>query len=178
LITALWAEALSARGIDLRAYRVQRDDFDRFKSRYLDIFELAFRSLVFMARVANVARRGCAGRHVNGYRASLRQALEHSRTLEREQWLVDFPAAALLYAPLKRATRNDISHGRLRHDHKHGELVHGDGHRDSYLEFLIDYLHAVQLTHHQLDILTGLRQANQEFCVSQAFSARRRQSTR
>lgn len=159
LITAFWAEALSARGIDLRDYRVQQDDFDQLKSRYLDIFELAFHSLVFMARVANIAHRGYAARHANGYRASLRQALEHTRTLEREQWLIDFPAASQLYERLKRATRNDISHGRLRYDHKHGELVYGNGHRDSYLEFLIDYLHAVRLTHYLADVLMGLWRA-------------------
>jgi hypothetical protein len=164
LMIVLQAEALTSRSQGLLDYRITRTDFDLLKSRYVDIFELAFQSLVFTARVANIARRGWAQRHANGYRASLRQALGYSRTLEREQWLVDFPLAARLYGRLKRATRNDISHGRLRYDYKRGELVYGDGHRDSYLEFLIDYLHAVRLTHYLVDVLVGFWRASQSLC--------------
>jgi hypothetical protein len=162
LFPALWAEALAHNGQNLRDYRITRNDFDVLKSRYLDIFELAFHSLVFMARVANLAHRGCAARHVNGYRASLRQAYGYSRTRDREPWLVDFPAASRLYGRLKRDTRNDISHGRLRYDYKSGEVVYRDGRRDSYLAFLIDHLQAVRLTHYLVEVQLGLWLATQE----------------
>jgi hypothetical protein len=162
LICGLWAEALSDRGIDLRAYRVQRDDFDLLKSRYVDIFELAFRSLVFMARVVNIARRGNPRAHADGYRASLRQAMGQTSARDREQWLLEFPLATQLYGRLERATRNDISHGYLRHDPRSGEVVYRDGVRESYLRFLIDYLCAVRLTHYLVDVLVELRLATHE----------------
>jgi hypothetical protein len=155
LVGALWAEALLRRGEDLRDYRIMRDDFDLLKGRYLDIFELAFHSLALTARVANIARRGDAAWHADGYRASLRQALEHTRAHQRERWLMDFPVASRLYGPLKRARRNDISHGRLRYDIDRGELVHRDGRSESYLHFLIDCLQATRLTHYLIGVLLG-----------------------
>jgi hypothetical protein len=162
LVSALWAEALASNGHDLSEYRVLSNDIDLLKSRYLDVFELAFHSLVFMARVANIARRGDSRAHTDGYSASLTQALDHSKTRDRERWLIDFPGAARLYRRLKRATRNDISHGRLRYDYRHGQLIYSDARRDSYLGFLIDYLHAVRLTHHMIDVIIGLGLAYSE----------------
>lgn len=160
----LWSDSLSGSDLNLHDYRISRNDFDLLKGRYLDIFELAYHSLVFTARVANVARRGCAARHANGYNASLRQALGYSRPLEREHWLIDFPIASQLYARLKRATRNDISHGRLRCDYQRGELVYRDGRRGTCVEFLVDYLHAVRLTHYLIDVLVGLGLTTREIC--------------
>jgi hypothetical protein len=151
LISALFAEQI-AHTADLADYRVMRDDFDALKGRYQDIFELGSRSLVFMAQVANIARRGDGRHHVNGKNLSLEQALRTKAYL-REPWLADFPMAKQMYDAVKRHTRNEIGHRSVRYDFERGVLVYGDGVEENYLLFLVDYLQAVRLSHYLLEVV-------------------------
>jgi hypothetical protein len=157
LRSTLLAQRSTNHSLESCEHRIARNDFDALKARYLDIFELAFQSVVFVARVANIVLRGNAGWHACGYHASLRQALWHSKTRDREHWLIEFPAANQLYGRLRRATRNDIGHGRLHYDHRRGQILYGNGRRGSYLEFLVDYLNAVRLTQYLINVIIGLR---------------------
>lgn len=151
LISALCAEQLEGTA-GLMDYRVMRDDFDMLKARYQDVFELGSRSLVLMARVANVADRGDARLHVDGRNLTLKQALR-LRAFDREAWLADFPSAKRMYDSVSRHTRNEIGHRAVRYDFDAGELVYDDGVRENYLLFLVDYLNAVRLCHYLLEVV-------------------------
>lgn len=155
LFPAIWAELMEGI-VELREYRVMRDDFDTLKSRYQDVFELGSRSLAFAARVANIAVRGDARLHADGVARSLRKALDHTTAANREAWLVDFPKAQKLYNVMKRHTRNDIGHRLVRYSFEHGALIYEDGASENYLLFLVDYLQAVRLSHYLFDVVEGL----------------------
>lgn len=155
LLPAMWAERIEGVA-ELNDYRVMRDDFDSLKSRYVDVFELGSRSLAFMARVANIAIRGDVRLHSDGVGRSLKKAVDGTPAKEREAWLDDFPNAKRLYDAIKRHTRNDIGHRLVRYDFESGSLVYEDGTNENYLLFLVDYLHAVGLTHYLLDVVFAL----------------------
>ncbi|WP_405395093.1 hypothetical protein [Microbispora hainanensis] len=162
LISALFAERMSITpGIDIDRYRVMRDDFDALKIRYQDAFEVASRTLAFTGRVANIAHRGDVREHADGIACSFNQALNRTTAYKREPWLADFPVAKKLYDAMKRNTRNDIGHRLVRYDFESGTLKYEDGSAENYLLFLEDYLHAVRLTHHALDVCELLWYANE-----------------
>ena len=151
LIPAIWLEAIEDKA-SLEEFRIMRDDFDALKGRYQDIFEAASRGLVFTARIVNLARRGDPSAHVDGESRTLHKALNKTTAFHREAWLTDFPAAETLYGRMKRHTRNDIGHRLVRYDFASGDLVYDDGSKETYIHFLTDYLHAVRLSHHLLDV--------------------------
>jgi hypothetical protein len=149
LIAGLCAEEMERAG-RLDDHRVMRDDFDVLKSRYQDIFELGSRSLAFLARVANIARRGDVQLHVDGKKRSLKEAIDATAGA-REPWLADFPVAKQMYDAVERHTRNEIGHRSVRYDFERGVLVYHDGVEENYLLFLVDYLGAVRLSHYLLE---------------------------
>jgi hypothetical protein len=155
LLPPMWAERMGGR-VTLNEYRVMRDDFDTLKSRYQDIFELGSRTLAFTGRVANIARRGDVRVHADGIGRSFNKALNKTTANNREPWLADFPKAKRLYDAMKRHTRNDIGHRLVRYDFERGSLVYDDGPDENYLHFLVDYLHAVRLSHYLLDVIEVL----------------------
>lgn len=151
LYPALLTERMEGR-VELSEYRVMRDDFDVLKVRYQDIFELGSRTLAFTGRVANIAYRNDPRTYADGQGRTLHKALNNTTSYDREPWLADFPVAKRLFDAMKRNTRNDIGHRLVRYDFNAGNLVYDDGGTENYLLFLVDYLHAVRLTHYLLDV--------------------------
>jgi hypothetical protein len=102
LVPGLMLQAIPE--LDIDNFRVQRSDFDAVKSRYQDIFELASRSLVLPAVLANIAHRGDPRAFSDSCRRSLREALRE-RAAAREGWLVELPDTSRLYTegPERRA---------------------------------------------------------------------------
>src|SRR5207247_1362999 len=47
-------------------YRIVRGDFDELRARYVEIFELASRSLIFVGAILNLAERGAPTQWANG----------------------------------------------------------------------------------------------------------------
>lgn len=135
--------------------RVMRDDFDVLKSRYQDVFELGSRTLGMIAPFANIARRGDVRSFADGQRRSLSDALG-TRAAVREGWLVDLPAVRALFDAMSRRTRNDIGHRLVRYDFNSGALVYDDGARETYLDFVVDYLNAARLSRYLGDIVLRL----------------------
>jgi hypothetical protein len=152
---AMWADRIDDIG-KVGEFQVMRDDFDLLKVRYQDMFELGSRSLALMSRAANIARRGDVSRHADGRTRSLKDALDHTTANHRESWLMDFPAAKVLYGAVGRNTRNDIGHRLVRYDIDQGALVYEDGTNENYLRFLVDYLQATRLTHYLVDVASTL----------------------
>lgn len=91
---------------------------------------------------------------------SAKRAIDHTPAREREAWLVDFPSAKRLYDAVNRHTRNDIGHRLVRHDVAQGSLVYDDGATQNYLLFAVDYLQAVRLSHHLVDVALCLWRAD------------------
>lgn len=152
LYPAVMAERMEGQ-VELSEYRVMRDDFDVLKVRYQDIFELGSRTLAFTGRVANIAYRNDARTYADGERRTLHKALNKTTSYKREPWLADFPVAKRLFDAMNRHTRNDIGHRLVRYDFNAGSLVYDDGATENYLLFLVDYLHAVRLTHYLVDVV-------------------------
>ena len=148
----MWAEAMAGK-VGLDDYRVMRDDFDLIKIRYQDIFGVGSRSLAVVSRFANIARRGDVRQHADGIGRSLKKAVNGTRAIDREPWLVDFPEATQLYLAVERNTRNDIGHTLVRYDFERGLLVYDDGATENYIEFLVDYLNAVRLTRYLVEVV-------------------------
>ncbi len=157
LFPAMWVETMSGR-VGLDHYRVMRDDFAALKIRYQDIFELGSRTVAFLARFANIARRDKVEHHSGGKTRSLEAALNKTSAFDREPWLVEFPDAKRLYDAVERHTRNDIGHALVRYDFEQGALLFEDGTVENYLEFLVDYLGAVRLTHYLVECMFLLDQ--------------------
>lgn len=157
LAPALWSALLETRlpAEELLALRVMRDDFDVLKSRFQDVFELGSRTLGMIAPFANIARRGDVRSFADGQRRGLKDALG-ARAAVREGWLVDLPAVKLLFDAVSRRTRNDIGHRLVRYDFNSGDLVYDDGARETYLDFMVDYLNAARLSRYLADIVFRL----------------------
>lgn len=148
---ALWVEALEGHA-DLSEFRVMRDDFATRKAQYQDIFELASRTLAFIAPIANIASRGNLREYIDGERRNTNQALKET-AFKREAWLGDFPVAQKLYSSISRTTRNKFGHALARYDDSRDIVVFDDGRERRYLDFLLDQLSAVRLTHYLMDVL-------------------------
>jgi len=159
LFPAMWSERMEGR-LEIQDYRVMRDDFDLLKSRYQDIFELGSRALAFTARIANIGRRGDARRHADDTRLSFNEALNHTTAAKREAWLVDYPLATVLYSAMKRHTRNDIGHRLVQYDFTVVALRYTNGVSENYILFLSDYLHAVRLSQHLVEVVLVLWHAS------------------
>jgi hypothetical protein len=138
--------------VDLAPYRVMRDDFVQRKSSYLDLFELASRTLAFTAPIANLVVRGNHKAFSDGKMRTPNQARK-ARPFERADWLGDFPVTRPRYDALLRNTRNDIGHALVRQDVRRGVLVYRDGAEQNYMLFLVDWLQAVRLGRYALDVL-------------------------
>ena len=157
LTPALWSALLETRlpAEELLALRVMRDDFDVLKSRYQDVFELGSRTLGMIAPFANIGLRGDVRSFADGQRRSLKDALG-TRAAVREGWLVDLPTVKALFDAMSRRTRNDIGHRLVRYDFNSGDLVYDDGARETYLDFVVDYLNAARLSRYLGDIVLRL----------------------
>ncbi|HWO93390.1 MAG TPA: hypothetical protein VNL92_01360 [Dehalococcoidia bacterium] len=157
LTSALWSALLETRlpAEELLALRVMRDDFDVLKSRYQDAFELGSMTLGMIAPFANITLRGDVRSFADGQRRSLKDALG-ARAAVREGWLVDLPAAKVLFDAVSRRTRNDIGHRLVRYDFNSGDLVYDDGAHETYLDFVVDYLNAARLSRYLADIVLRL----------------------
>jgi hypothetical protein len=150
LVAGMCLEA--APGLDLDEFRIQRADFDELKVRYQDLFELASRTLVLPAALANVDYRGDAREYCDGIRRSLKDAL-NAKASAREAWLPELPAAQKLYNDSARKTRNLIGHRLVTYDYAQASLIDDKGNAHNYLLFLRDYLAAVRGTAYMLDIV-------------------------
>jgi hypothetical protein len=107
LVPGLCLEAVP--DLDLDVYRIQRADYDDVKSRYQDIFELASRTIIVPASLANIGRRGDARQYADGERRRLKDALR-IKAETRELWLDELPATKAFYDESARKTRNLIGH--------------------------------------------------------------------
>jgi hypothetical protein len=150
LVPGLMLQAIPE--LDIDNFRVQRSDFDAVKSRYQDIFELASRSLVLPALLANIAHRGDPRAFSDGCRRSLRDALRE-RAAAREGWLVELPDTSRLYTEASRKTRNLIGHRLVSYDYEHAALIDDAGTAHNYLRFLADYLSLVRTLAYVVDVV-------------------------
>jgi hypothetical protein len=125
-------------------FRILRDDFDVLRSRYVEIYELATRCLVYIGAIANVARRGSPSRWSDGSDRTPQRLLKE--TAQRREFIVlEFPALKHLYDSVHRTSRNQFGHYAVEYDVGSGELVDYKGHRTNYVLFLADYLEAARL---------------------------------
>ena len=150
LMPGLCLEA--APDLPLDDFRIQRADFDELKSRYQDLFELASRTLVVPAALANVVHRGDPRQYKDGERRSPKVALG-ARAEKRQGWLDELPAARQLYDDSARKTRNLIGHRLVGYDYARASLIDDKGNAHNYLLFLRDYLAAVRTAAYMVDVV-------------------------
>jgi hypothetical protein len=138
---------------DPNDYRIVRGDFDELRARYVEIFELASRTLAYTGAIVNLAERAAPDLWSNGARTSARTMLRGRTAHQREFILDELPYAKTLYDEVHRQSRNDFGHYAIEYDFASGELVDHDGTRTSYLLFLVDYLAAARLTSYLLGVV-------------------------
>lgn len=151
LMPAMAWEKVDETKLDINDYLVMRDDFDRLKSTYQDIFELGSRSLAYIGSILNLVLRSDPREFSNGERLSLKKALETTAN-NREFILDELPQAKVLYEQVDRHTRNDIGHHLVSFDFATQTLVDNKGERTNYLRFLEDFLGAVRFTAYLLAV--------------------------
>jgi hypothetical protein len=151
LMPAMAWEMVDESTVDIDDYLVMRDDFDRLKSTYQDIFELGSRSLAYVGSIVNLVLRGDPRELSNGMRVSLKKALE-TKAKNREFILDELPQAKALYEQIDRHTRNDIGHHLVSFDFATQTLIDSKGNRTNYLRFLEDFLGAVRFTAYLLAV--------------------------
>lgn len=128
---------------DPNDFRIMRGDFNELRTRYVEIFELASRSLAFIGAIANVAARGAANLWADGTNPQIRTML--SRTAQDREFILDeFPLARAFYDAVHRSSRNAFGHYNIEYDVSTGELVDRDGSRTSFVLFMVDYLAAAR----------------------------------
>lgn len=152
---ALWAEAMEGT-VDLEPYRVMRDDFAQRKSSFQDLFELASRTLAFVAPIVNLAVRGDANSYSDGKSRTPNKARRKVHAADRAEWLVELPATRARYDAVSRTTRNEIGHALVRQDVRRGTIVYEDGTEQNYMLFLVDWLNAVRLIRYAIDVIMVL----------------------
>jgi hypothetical protein len=145
LMPAMAWEMVDESQVDINDYLVMRDDFDRLKSTYQDIFELGSRSLAYIGSILNLVARGDPREFSNGKRCSLTRALRTTAN-NREFILDEMPNAKAFYEQIDRHTRNDIGHHLVSFDFATQTLIDNRGDRTNYLRFLEDFLGAVRFT--------------------------------
>jgi hypothetical protein len=133
-------------------YRIVRGDFNELRGRYVEIFELASRSLVFAGSILNLAERASPTRWANGRATNLRRALRSWTAHDREFILNELPQTRPIYDAVHRASRNAFGHYGIEYDFATGELVDHDGSRTSYVLFLVDYLAAARATAYLMSV--------------------------
>lgn len=136
-------------------FRIVRGDFNELRGRYVEIFELASRSLVYVGAVLNRAERGEATFWSDGRRLPLGEMFRR-RAVDREFILDELPYAKALYDDVHRQSRNAFGHYAIEYDFSTGELVDRDEGRTSYVLFLVDYLAAARLTSYLLGVVEKL----------------------
>lgn len=151
LMPAMAWELVDESKVDIDDYLVMRDDFDRLKSTYQDIFELGSRSLAYVGTILNLVSREDPRVFSNGKRVSLKKALETTAN-NREFILDELPHAKVLYEQIDRNTRNDIGHHLVAFDFATQTLIDDKGERTNYLRFLEDFLGAVRFTAYLLAV--------------------------
>jgi hypothetical protein len=133
-------------------FRIVRDDFDQLRARYVDIFELASRTLAYVGAIFNLARRGYPTAWSSGSTAQVRTLLDRHAS-EREFILNELPAARVFYDAIRRHSRNAFGHYNVEYDFAAGELIdQRTGARTSFLLFLVDYLEAARMTAYLLTV--------------------------
>lgn len=130
-------------GIDVREFKIFRDDLDVLKSLYVDLFELASRGLAYLGTVVNLHRRGDPEKWSNGKATTLGKMLS-ARAVDREFVVGELTGCARLYAGLNRHTRNEFGHCKVHYDFSSGCLVDSDGNEENFLLFLVDLLGAAR----------------------------------
>jgi len=126
-------------------FQIFRDDFDELKSLYVDVFELASRSLVYTGGISNLANRGSVTQWLDGKHRELTPFLK-ARAVDREFVLNELPRLKALYDSIKRHTRNDIGHFKMYYDFATCCLIDEKGGKENFILFLQDFLCAVRLT--------------------------------
>jgi hypothetical protein len=133
-------------------FRIVRDDFDELRARYVDIFEIASRTLAYVGAVINLVRRGSATSWSNGSTAQVRTMLGRHAN-QREFILDELPRARVFYDSIRRHSRNAFGHYNVEYDFAAGVLVdQRTGGRTSFLLFLSDYLEAARMTAYLLTV--------------------------
>jgi hypothetical protein len=125
------------------------------RARYVEVFELASRSLAYVGAIFNLVERGNACLWSDGSEASIGEMLRRTAH-RRESILAELPYANRLYDEVRRQSRNDFGHYAIEYDFSTGELVGRDGARTSYVLFLVDYLAAARLTAYLLAVVEKL----------------------
>lgn len=136
-------------------FRIVRDDFNELRSLYVDIFEVASRTLAYVGAVVNLSRRKAPTAWSSKSTAEIRGMLGRKAS-EREFILDDLPMGRQFYDGLKRHSRNEFGHYNVEYDFSSGELVGKGGRRTNYLLFLVDYLAAARLTAYLLSVVEKL----------------------
>jgi hypothetical protein len=146
LFTGLaWERIPEGSDVSVADYRVARDDFNETRSRYVDIFELASRTLVFVGALVNLASRGSAESWCDGSTKDL-STVWRFKAWQREFILTELPSLQKIYLRVHRASRNQFGHYALEYDFASGNLVDHDGSTTNYILFLVDYLAAARLS--------------------------------
>jgi hypothetical protein len=140
---------------DPSTFRIVRADFNELRGRYVEIFELASRSLAYVGAILNLVDRGDPTRWSNGREVTVDRMLA-KRAVQREFILDELPYAKALYDDVHRQSRNAFGHYAVEYDFSSGELVDRDGSRTSYVLFLVDYLAAARLTGYLLGVVEKL----------------------
>jgi hypothetical protein len=140
---------------DAKEFRVVRDDFDTLRARYVEVFELGSRSLVYIGAIANLAYRSDPTNWSDGTVRSVRATMQLPAH-KREFILGEFPLLSELYQNVHRSSRNQFGHYSVEYDYASGELVDNNGQRTNYVLFLADYLAAARLVVALLSVVEKL----------------------
>lgn len=151
-----WEHVIDAESLDIDDFRIVRDDFNELRARYVDIFELASRTLVYLGSIINIATRGDSTAWAQGKPTALHTMLRRPAAA-REFILDELPRAKAYYDDIHRHSRNAFGHYNIEYDFEHGELVdQRSGERTNFLLFMSDYLGAARLTGYLLTVAEKL----------------------